>query len=190
MARRKGRAVSETVGIAPVQFPPGTVISFAGSTAPEGWMICDGAAISRTDYAGLFAAIGTLWGIGNGSTTFNLPDLEGRFLRGADNGAAVDPDAGTRVPLGSGVANGVGSLQDDAIRNITGSMSSSSANNANAVVDSASGSFSVAGGTFQGVSNFAQGSKYKQVNFDASNQVPTASDNRPSNCSVNYIIKL
>jgi microcystin-dependent protein len=116
MSIKKGRLRSSGLLATPVQFPPGTVISFAGSTAPEGWMLCDGAAISRTQYAALFAAIGTLWGVGDGSTTFNLPDLEGRFLRGADNGAAVDPNAGTRVPLGSGVANGVGSLQGHAFQ--------------------------------------------------------------------------
>jgi microcystin-dependent protein len=188
MARRKGRAVSETVGIAPVQFPPGTVISFAGSTAPEGWMLCDGAAISRTDYAGLFAAIGTLWGVGDGLNTFNLPDLEGRFLRGADNGAAVDPDAGTRVPLGSGVANGVGSLQDDAIRNITGNFNESPTT---ATYFNSAGAFTIS----NGVTSIQPGTSGRtwasgRVNFSAANSVTTAADNRPANCSINYIIKL
>lgn len=54
----------------------------AGATAPPGWLVCNGAAVSRTTYAGLFAAIGTTWGVGDGSTTFNVPDLRGRVPRG------------------------------------------------------------------------------------------------------------
>lgn len=71
-------------------FPTGMVCHFANVTAPDGWLECNGAAISRTTYAALFAAIGTVYGAGNGSTTFNLPDLRGQFVRGWDNGAGVD----------------------------------------------------------------------------------------------------
>ena len=56
----------------------GTIFMFAGTTAPEGYIICDGSAVSRTTYSDLFEAIGTTYGIGDGSTTFNLPDLSGR----------------------------------------------------------------------------------------------------------------
>jgi hypothetical protein len=69
--------------------PAGSVQTFAGSSAPVGYLICDGAAISRTIYANLFAAIGTLYGVGNGSTTFNLPDLRGRTIIGAGQGAGL-----------------------------------------------------------------------------------------------------
>lgn len=62
--------------------PPGTIIHYAGRTVPSGWLICNGANVSRTDYAALFAAIGTIYGAGNGSTTFGLPNLNGRFLEG------------------------------------------------------------------------------------------------------------
>lgn len=58
--------------------PAGVVVAFAGATPPTGWLHCDGAAVSRTAYANLFASIGTAWGVGDGSTTFNLPDLPGR----------------------------------------------------------------------------------------------------------------
>lgn len=68
----------------------GTVAHFAASTAPAGWLKANGAAISRTAYAGLFAAIGTTYGAGNGSTTFNVPDLRGEFLRGLDDGRGAD----------------------------------------------------------------------------------------------------
>lgn len=62
--------------------PPGTIIHYAGRTVPSGWLICNGANVSRTDYAALFAAIGTIYGAGNGSTTFGLPNMGGLFLEG------------------------------------------------------------------------------------------------------------
>lgn len=68
----------------------GAVQFFARSTAPAGWIKANGAAVSRTAYADLFAAIGTTFGAGNGSTTFNLPDLRGEFPRGWDDGRGVD----------------------------------------------------------------------------------------------------
>ena len=68
----------------------GTVAFFARSSAPTGWLKCNGAAISRTDYADLFDSIGTTYGTGDGSTTFNLPDLRGEFVRCLDDGRGVD----------------------------------------------------------------------------------------------------
>jgi microcystin-dependent protein len=62
--------------------PAGSIQMFGGAAAPTGWFLCDGAAVNRTTYASLFTAIGTTWGIGNGSTTFNVPDLRGAFPRG------------------------------------------------------------------------------------------------------------
>lgn len=58
--------------------PPGAVTPYAGSSAPTGWLLCDGAAVSRTTYAALFAITSTTYGVGDGSTTFNLPNLKGR----------------------------------------------------------------------------------------------------------------
>ncbi len=71
---------------------------------------------SRFQYQSLFFALGTAHGQGDGSTTFNLPDYRGYFLRGADLGAGHDPDAGNRTSLGPVPASGVGSLQGDATR--------------------------------------------------------------------------
>lgn len=65
--------------------PAGVMAPFAGSAAPTGWLLCAGQAVSRTTYAALFTAIGTTWGAGDGSTTFNLPDMRGRVPAGADN---------------------------------------------------------------------------------------------------------
>ena len=70
--------------------PAGTVIFTAGASAPTGWLKADGSAVSRTTYADLFAVCGTTYGAGNGSTTFNLPDLRGEFIRGWADGRAVD----------------------------------------------------------------------------------------------------
>ena len=70
--------------------PSGVVVPFAGTAIPTGWFECNGAAVSRATYSLLFAAIGTLYGIGDGSTTSNLPDLRGEFIRGYDNGSNVD----------------------------------------------------------------------------------------------------
>ena len=71
--------------------PPGTVAAFAGTNPPPGWLPTDGSAVSRTQYPGLFAAIGTRYGGGGvGSTTFNLPDLRGRVLAGQGTASDVD----------------------------------------------------------------------------------------------------
>jgi microcystin-dependent protein len=64
--------------------PPGSIVDFAGAAAPSGWYFCDGSLKNRTMDAPLFAAIGTLYGAGDGSTTFGLPDLRGRVTAGAD----------------------------------------------------------------------------------------------------------
>lgn len=69
---------------------PGEVSTFAMESAPDGWLKANGAAVSRTVYEKLFTAIGTRFGVGNGTTTFNLPDLRGEFVRGFDDGRGVD----------------------------------------------------------------------------------------------------
>ncbi|MBQ9043808.1 MAG: tail fiber protein [Eggerthellaceae bacterium] len=67
----------------------GVIQMFAGSAPPAGWLLCDGSAVSRTEYATLYAAIGDTWGAGDGSTTFNLPDLRGRATIGAGAGSGL-----------------------------------------------------------------------------------------------------
>lgn len=70
--------------------PAGSVLAYAGPIPPAGWLLADGSNVSRTTYAKLFAAIGTTYGAGDGSTTFKLPDLRGEFVRGLDQGRGVD----------------------------------------------------------------------------------------------------
>jgi microcystin-dependent protein len=73
-----------------VGLPVGMITPFAGATAPTGWFLCSGQAVSRTTYASLFAVISTTYGVGDGSTTFNLPDLRGRTVAGIDNMGGTD----------------------------------------------------------------------------------------------------
>ena len=87
--------------------PAGAVMPFAQSSAPTGWLKCNGAAVSRTTYATLFAAIGTTYGAGDGSTTFNLPELRGEFIRGLDDSRGID------------TARALGSAQSDANKSHT-----------------------------------------------------------------------
>jgi microcystin-dependent protein len=77
--------------------PPGSLLDFAGTSAPPGWLMCDGSAVSRTTYANLFAAISTTWGIGDGVTTFNIPDFRRRVAVGSGGGGTAD--------LGNAVGN-------------------------------------------------------------------------------------
>ena len=68
----------------------GAIKPWGKATAPAGYVLCDGAAISRTDYADLFAVISTTYGAGNGSSTFNVPDLQGKSPQGYDGGSSYD----------------------------------------------------------------------------------------------------
>jgi phage-related tail fiber protein len=83
-------AVNQLQAALNVLLPAGTVIHVAKSSAPTGFLKANGAAVSRTTYAALFAAVGTTFGAGDGSTTFVLPDLRGEFIRGLDDGRGVD----------------------------------------------------------------------------------------------------
>jgi len=144
------------------------VIGYCAMNAvPLGALKANGAMVSRTAYARLFAKIGTTYGAGNGSTTFALPDERGEFMRGWDDGRSVD--AG-RV---------FGSAQGDAIRNISGQLifGTQMAN-----VQSTSGAFS-SGTTNQLMPQQAAVNALGigVLNFNASNSVPTAAENRPRN---------
>lgn len=88
--------------------PSGALQYFAMDTAPDGWLKANGAEVSRSTYSDLFSAIGTTFGAGDGSTTFELPDLRGEFLRGWDDGRGVDS------------GRSFGSAQLDQMQRITG----------------------------------------------------------------------
>lgn len=103
MASNKGYVDTQIAAIpaATDLTPAGTVIHSARSTAPTGYLKANGAAISRSTFSVLFAAIGTTYGAGNGSTTFNVPDLRGEFLRSLDEGRGVDVGRGLGSAQGS-----------------------------------------------------------------------------------------
>ncbi len=77
--------------------PTGGVQAYAGSSSPTGWLICDGSAVSRTTYSDLFSVVSTTYGVGDGSTTFNLPDISGRVIAGKESTASLLTSAGSGV---------------------------------------------------------------------------------------------
>lgn len=95
--------------------PVGTILPFTGSVVPQGFLLCDGSAVSRVLYSRLFSVIGTSHGSGDGSTTFNIPDYRGRFLRGVDGTAGRDADKASRSAMNTGgsTGNSIGSVQND-----------------------------------------------------------------------------
>ncbi len=92
--------------------PPGVILQTAASVVPSGWLSCDGAAVSRTTYANLFALVGTTYGEGDGSTTFNVPDMRGRSIVGA--GVVTNPVITVSVAATSG-ATSVSMISDKSI---------------------------------------------------------------------------
>ena len=146
--------------------PPGAIFPYAGATAPPGFLLCDGSAVNRTTQAALFAAIGTAWGVGDGSTTFNLPDLRGQFLRGVDDGSAgLDPDAPRTL----------GSVQLQTNTSHGHVVSQSNLHNA-----------TFCPGTF----GYQSGSACTPATFSTGASAGVPGETRPVNAAVNYIIKL
>lgn len=89
MAVVESNRVADGAG-ANLTVPIGTILYHCASSAPSGFLKANGAAISRTTYANLFAVVGTTYGSGNGSSTFNVPDLRGEFIRSWDDGRGID----------------------------------------------------------------------------------------------------
>jgi len=176
-----------------IVIPAGVIVPFGGQVEqiPYGWMLCDGSEISRTEYANLYNAIGVCWGIGDGSTTFNLPDMRGMFLRGVSGESENDPDAETRLVLndnGGNTGNNVGSYQGDAIRNIVGEIDGGGDDGPLPAGGEGTGAFEVGPWRGNGADGH-NGAGAHSFNFDASRVVPIGNDNRPKNVYVNYIIK-
>nr|WP_239375313.1 phage tail protein [Snodgrassella gandavensis] len=148
---------------------------FARDWAPTGWLKANGATVSRTAYAGLFAVLGTYYGAGDGSTTFNLPDLRGEFIRSYDDRRGVDP------------GRWLGRRQGDAIRNITGACSGAMG----VVIDSFAGAFFDNGARDATAATSTTKVTYNDdFCFDASRVVPTANENRPRNIALLACIKV
>jgi microcystin-dependent protein len=170
--------------------PTGTILPYAGTSAPTGFLLCNGSTVSRTTYADLYAVVGDSFGSGNGSTTFHLPDLKGRFLRGVDGGAGRDPDRLTRTAMNLGGNSGdqVGSVQDDAFQGHyhqfsgTFSVSDSAITPANYVQATAAST----------TSSSSTLNNQNYVNTPRTGLHGTArftNETRPQNANVNFIIK-
>lgn len=170
--------------------PAGVVSPFAGpvENIPVEWLLCDGSEISRTEYANLYDAIGVCWGVGDGATTFNLPDLRGLFLRGVSGDSGNDADAESRIVLndnGGNTGNNVGSYQGDAIRNIEGTFRTFDRGE-----PGVTGAFYDTSNDWSAYIGSGHADNWgANTGFSASNVVPVGSDNRPKNAYVNYIIK-
>ena len=162
--------------------PSGTIAPFGGGTVPAGWMLCDGTAISRTTYSALFSAVNTTYGVGDGASTFNLPDARGMFLRGA----------GSKTIGAVTYETTRGTTQQDQMQRLTGRFTGpfvrSGSTSRLGMVSSLSGTGSDApnNGSSGGV----------VINLDSAsspNARTSATDSgetRPANIGVNYIIKL
>jgi microcystin-dependent protein len=154
--------------------PVGTILPFAGASAPSGYLLCDGSTPNRITFSALFTAIGIAYGYGNQTTTFNIPDLRGRFLRGVTGASANDPDAASRTAMNTGgnTGNNVGSVQGHQFASHNHTVNN--------------GPFTFWGSPGTGIqANSGQ---------EASARTPTLANNggnetRPLNAYVNYIIK-
>lgn len=159
--------ISGTGGISKnsIPFLVGQVVFMAGTSTPAGFLSCDGALVSRTIYASLFSVIGTVYGAGDGATTFALPDLRGEFIRALDEGRGVDS------------GRTLGSAQADALQNITGSALIRSPGSPN------SGAFTQTVSTPVAYGSSSSASQYT-LNFDASLVARTAAETRPRNVAL------
>ena len=186
--------------------PPGTIQAYAGTSPPPGWLMCDGSIVTQTEYPYLWDVIEVSHGAGTSADgDFHLPDYRGRFLRGTDDpdgpveddysAAGNDLDFGASADLGvdgkryqmaaGGVSTGVGSIQGDAVRNVTGQFNGGptyNSTNANGVFLESSSPINTQVGT-------GRVNRHTYVTIDLSRQIPTASESRPKNAAVNFIIK-
>jgi phage-related tail fiber protein len=163
----------------------GEIKAFSGSTIPNNFLLCDGRAVSRDTYSALFALIGITHGSGNGSTTFNIPDYRGRFLRGVDGTAGNDPNKASRTAMNTGgnTGNNVGSVQADSSNTLV-------------QVDSSKfgGTGAYNGGTIS-IPSDGSWSGYVESGRDNGQRQNMAfrnsgSETKPKNAYVNYIIRV
>ena len=161
----------------------GLIAFYPSASIPTGWLYCDGAAYSRTTYAELFAKIGTTYGAGNGSTTFNIPDLRGYFIRGWDGVRGFNTvqtgAVGTHTHTLSGTTGaGTPHTHTRGTMEITGSFSNGYAMSWSGSMSS-TGAFSLSGSGVHSDSGF-NGSGYKTVSFAASNSWSGATSSEQS----------
>lgn len=153
--------------------PAGMIITVANSSAPTGFLKANGSAVSRTTYADLFTAIGTSYGSGDGSTTFNVPDLRGEFVRGWDDSRGVDS------------GRSLGSSQTDAFQGHYHKLTSEDGTQ----VDIGNSANMGSGGSGRDV-NAGTADAVREALTDGTNGAPrTAAETRPRNIALLYCIK-
>lgn len=189
------QTASQAAGAAAQLVPSGTVFHFAGSAAPTGWLICDGSAVSRTTYATLFTAIGTTYGSGDGSTTFNLPDCRGIFIAGTGSQAVggvtytrTHGDKQGDAMQGHRHSGTTSSNNAGRMRFRTPAGFSASVNDSNYMVMSTSSPTGFEAPNQEAHSHTVTTTAYT---VDGANGTPrTAAETRPANIAMNHIIKV
>ena len=175
------RVVADSIASGAVAgIDPGTIAAFGRTSAPSGWLKCNGAAVSRTTYSALYAQIGTSFGSGNGSTTFNVPDLRGVWVRGLDDGRGKDS--------GRSLSN---SVQADGIPRMRGAFSDNHGNSRMSINDVSGFTNPFVG---DGSSSWrtrieAVSGNFARIQLDSSRIITATPDVRPENIALLYCIK-
>jgi len=165
--------------------PPGVVQPFAGSTSPAGWLLCDGAPVSRPianggtvdTYKALYDAVGTTWGVGNGTTTFNIPDFRGMFLRGTGSNGIKKMSDGSTYFDGSTL----GTYQEDRIQ--------SHGHGTLGAYDTGGSNYGSMTTSIGNSLNRYSGATYNFQEAGSAGPVRSGLDTKPASYSINYIIK-
>jgi len=167
-------------------FPAGVVTAYAGATAPTGWLVCDGSAVSRTTYAKLFTAISTAWGVGDGSLTFNLPDLREAAPVGIGTTGSLVTSTGSAVTAHDTYT--LGQFKDDQAQghdHIEGTYVSTAVQRTYGIGIGVTGTRVEAGSNAAAYNNDTS-----TPNNDGTNGLPrTGTTTRGKRVGVNYIIK-
>lgn len=181
---------------ATIRPPVGSIIAHSSTTPPDGYLYCNGQTVSRTQYAKLFSVVGTKYGQGDGSTTFHVPDLRGRFLRGVSNGSGVDPDAASRTAMNTGGATGdnVGSVQSDAFQSHSHSVSDLGHSHEmqmygqNLEFNTGSNKYRLPYSTDGGNNVSSTSHNSSNISVSTPNSGTTSTETRPENANVAYMI--
>ena len=168
--------------------PTSAVFCVAVATVPTGYLECNGAAVSRTTYSALFAIIGTNYGTGNGSSTFNLPDLRGEFIRGFDNGKGTD--SGRSIASSQGSANLSHGHSVGASVNDSGHVHATSFDNKKYFPGGGSTSIGYGGAGGYPADVFTMSSANTGISVSISQNNAGGGEARPRNIAMMYIIKI
>ena len=171
-----GRIKDQTGFIMPV----GSIITYGGSAAPAGWLLCDGSAVSRATYADLYTAIGTTFGTGDGSSTFNTPDLRGIFVRGAGTSGKLSN------ANGGAFTGTLGTYQNDKFQGHWHNIRNPGTNGLGSPVGGPDDWMYSFGDNTIAASEFSA----TTAKTDTANGAPrTGTETNPANLGLNYIIK-